>query len=150
MSTRVKRVAGANYTSINIGKLSKLGQHEFVHPKTKEVDKGRIFLGELLNSTGSELSFRELQPKTTIPFLHKHKQHEEIYIFLKGNGKFQVDDDVMNISEGSVIRVSPIGNRTLSNLSEDLMIYIVVQSTVDTLSAYTVLDGKREEGEIKL
>lgn len=150
MSESIKKQSGKHYNSVNIGQFSQLSQHEFIHPITKQVDKGRLFMGELLGSSGAELSFRELEANTVIPFLHQHMKHEEIYVFLKGHGQFQVDEDVITISEGSIIRVSPEGNRTLSNQSDMPMVYMVIQATVNTLKAYTVLDGKREEGKIKL
>lgn len=42
-----------------------------------------------------------------MPFFHSHKTNEENYIILSGVGKFQVNDDVFDIAEGSVVRVSP-------------------------------------------
>lgn len=139
-----------NYKAIDIGSLNELSQHEFIHPEFKTVDKSRLFIGELLETTGSEISFRELPPNTVIPFLHKHNKHEEIYIILKGSGQFQVDSDIFKIQEGSVVKVSAAGNRTLSNDEDFPMIYMVVQSCSNTLKAYNVKDGCRVEGEIKI
>jgi len=127
-----------------------LNQYEFIHPKTEKVDKGRLFVGEILKTTGVEISFRELAPKTTIPFLHKHFQHEEIYVFLKGKGNFQVDDDVFDVSEGSLVLVTPDGNRTLSNTLDKEMVYMVIQGTAGSLDAYNIMDVYMEQGEIKL
>ena len=141
---------GKNHKAINIGSFNHLNDHTFVHPKFHNENKGRIFIGELLGTTGAEISFRELSAKTTIPFLHKHYEHEEIYIVLKGNGKFQVDDVVFEISEGSLIRVNVDGDRTLSNTSEEPMIYMVVQAQQKSLKGYDVSDGYRTEGDIKL
>lgn len=139
-----------NYKAINIGPLDKLSKFNFLHPKFKTINKGRIFIGEILETTGSEISFRELPPKTKVPFLHKHHKHEEIYIFLKGMGEFQVDEDVFSIKEGSIVRVSTEGSRTLSNKSKKPMIYMVVQSHANTLAGYNVSDGYRGDGEVKL
>ena len=135
-----------NYKAIDIGSLSEFASYEFVHPKFKTVDKNRLFLGELLESTGSEISIRSLPPKTSIPFLHKHYEHEEIYIFLKGFGQFQVDDEVFRIREGSVVRISPDGSRTFRNDSEEAMMYMVIQAQVNCLKGYNVTDGYRAEG----
>ena len=139
-----------NCKAINLGPLNKISQYEFIHPKFNTTDKSRIFTGELLKTTGAEISFRELPPKTVIPFLHKHHKHEEIYIFLKGNGKFQVDNDVFNVSEGSMVKVNPDGDRTLSNNSDETMIYMVIQAHRGTLAGYNVSDGYRTDGKNKL
>ena len=141
---------GKNHKAINIGRLDKLNDHTFIHPLFKTETKGRLFVGELLRTTGAEISFRDLPEKTTISFLHKHHEHEEIYIVLKGYGKFQVDEDVFDIEEGSVIRVDVDGNRTLSNTSNESMIYMVIQAQRNSLKGYDVSDGYRTEGEIKI
>lgn len=141
---------GKNHKAIDIGSFEKLNDFEYIHEKLKHTLQGKLFVGEYLGSTGSEISFRDLPPNTTIPFLHKHHKHEEIYIVLKGYGKFQLDDTIFAIKEGSVIRVSPDGSRTLRNDSEESMIYMVIQSHADTLEGYTISDGYRVKGNIKL
>lgn len=146
------KIAGGNknYKAIEIGPLNQLSGFEFIHPVTKQVDRSRLFIGEILETSGAEVSFREIPPGTVIPFLHKHETHEEIYIFLRGSGRFQVDDDVFPIKEGSIVKVTLDGSRTLCNDSEESMIYMVVQSRAGTLNGYNVSDGYRIEGTIKL
>lgn len=139
---------GENYKAIDIGNLSQLSDYSFVHPRLGHTVENKLFVGELLNATGSEISFMELPAKTTISFLHKHIKHEEIYMFLKGFGQFQVDNDKFLIQEGSIVRVSPNGNRTLRNDSDVGMVYIVVQSSANSLSGYDISDGYRSDGEI--
>ncbi|MBK8806715.1 MAG: cupin domain-containing protein [Bacteroidales bacterium] len=141
---------GDNYKAINIGNLNQLSDYSFVHPKLGHTVENKLFIGELLKASGSEISFMELPAKTTINFLHKHKKHEEIYIFLKGTGQYQVDNDIFRITEGSIVRVSTNGSRTLSNDSESGMIYIVIQSTENSLTGYNISDGYRIDGEIKI
>jgi len=141
---------GTNYKAIDIGTLDNLSNYSFIHPRLGHTVESKLFVGEHLKSTGSEISFMELPSKTTVSFLHKHKKHEEIYIFLKGTGQFQVDEDVFPIKESSIIRVSPNGSRTLRNDSESGMIYMVIQSVAGSLKGYNIADGYRIEGEIKL
>ena len=141
---------GINYKAIDIGSIDKLSDYSFVHPKLGHTVENKLFIGEVLKSTGSEISFMELPSKTTVSFLHKHKKHEEIYVILKGHGQYQVDDDVFQIKEGSIVRVSPNGSRTLRNDSERGMIYMVIQSVADTLTSFNISDGYRIEGEIKI
>jgi len=141
---------GNNYKAIDIGSFDQLSEYEFIHPRLGHTVKNKLFIGEILKSTGAEISFMELPSKTTITFLHKHKKHEEIYIFLKGYGQYQVDNNVFQIKEGSIVRVSPNGSRTLRNDSENFMIYMVIQSAADTLTGYDILDGYRVDGEIKI
>ncbi len=141
---------GKNHKAIDIGSLNQLSNHSYVHKKLGHTVKSKLFVGEALNSTGSEISFMELPPETTISFLHQHKKHEETYIFLKGHGKYQVDGEVFEIKEGSIVRVAPDGSRTLRNDSGDPMVYMVVQAVEGTLTGYDIYDGFRGEGEIKI
>lgn len=141
---------GKNHTAIDIGAFDQLKNYDYIHPKLGHTVKSKLFIGELLKTTGAEISFMELPAKTTTSFLHKHEKHEEIYIFLKGHGKYQIDGEIFKISEGSIVRVAPDGSRTLSNESEDIMVYMVVQAAANTLNGYNIADGFRVEGEIKL
>ena len=141
---------GSNYKAVDIGSLNQLSDYDFVHPKLGHTVKNKLFIGEILKLTGAEISFTGLPPKTTISFLHKHKKHEEIYIFLTGHGKYQVDNNVFQINEGSIVKVSPDGSRTLRNDSENNMIYIVVQTVSGTMDGYNISDGYRIDGEIKI
>lgn len=141
---------GMNHKAINIGAIDKLSDYSFLHPKLGHTVENKIFTGEVLKSTGAEVSFMELPPKTRVDFLHQHHKHEEIYVFLHGRGQYQIDGEVISIEEGSIIRVAPDGVRGLSNTSDEKMIYLVIQSTADTLSGYDISDGYRTNGEIKL
>jgi len=76
-----------------------------------------------------------------MPFYHRHREHEELYIFLKGRGQFMVDGSVVDVQEGSVIRVAPEGVRTWRNHSQEDLYYIVIQAKAGTLQSGTIEDG---------
>lgn len=120
-----------NFTAIDFGKLDLV----------LESANGKIFLKDATKATGTEISISILPPKTDLPIFHSHKQNEETYIILKGEGKFQVDDQCFDISEGSVIRVAPAGLRGMTNTSEQQMIYIVIQSKENSIQQWTSQDG---------
>lgn len=120
-----------NFTAIDFGKLDLV----------LESANGKIFLKDATKASGTEISISVLPPKTDLPIFHSHKQNEETYIILKGEGKFQVDDQCFDISEGSVIRVAPAGLRGMTNTSEQQMIYIVVQSKENSIQQWTSQDG---------
>jgi mannose-6-phosphate isomerase-like protein (cupin superfamily) len=135
MNELKKVIDSKNFTAMNFGKLS------FV----LENANGKIFLKEQIKATGTEVSISVLPPKTDSPIFHSHKQNEETYLILSGEGKFQVDDQCFNISEGSVIRVAPAGLRGMTNTSDEQMIYIVIQSKENSLEQYTMEDGVIQE-----
>lgn len=120
-----------NFTAIDFGKLDLV----------LESANGKIFLKDATKASGTEISISILPPKTDLPIFHSHKQNEETYIILKGEGKFQVDDQCFDISVGSVIRVAPAGLRGMTNTSEQQMIYIVIQSKENSIQQWTSQDG---------
>jgi mannose-6-phosphate isomerase-like protein (cupin superfamily) len=99
---------GINHCAIDLGIFDQLMEYSYLHPKRHQEIKGKQFVGEVLKSTGAEISFSILPPHTEIPFMHQHMLHEEIYVFLKGSGQFQVDESVFDVSEGSVIAYHPM------------------------------------------
>ncbi len=142
----VKKVSeNNNYTAVNIGCLDQLDEHSLIHPVSKQEVKGKVFLKEATQSTGTEISFQILPPHTELPYFHIHKQNEETYIILKGSGDFQVDHDCFPISEGSVVRVAPDGKRGLRNSSDQPIVYMVIQSKEKSLEQYSTEDGERVE-----
>ena len=128
----VKKVAAdKNFTAVNLGELSLLS----------ETANGKVFLKEMTNATGTEISLSVLPAKTDLPIFHAHKQNEETYLILSGAGKFQVDNQCFDISEGSVVRVAPAAVRGMTNTSDEQMIYIVIQSKEGSLDQYSMGDG---------
>ena len=61
-------------------------------------------------------------------YWHKHSQVEELYIFINGKGQMGLDDDCVDVSAGSVVRVSPgtwINWRCDPNSTEELRWFCV-------------------------
>jgi mannose-6-phosphate isomerase-like protein (cupin superfamily) len=133
---------GPNFTAVDLGPLTQLDQYRFKHPALpREVD-GKIFLNQLLGLTSCEISVNKLPARTSMPFYHTHRLNEEVYIFLKGVGEFQLDGKVLPIREGTVIRVAQEGERCWRNTSEtDDLYYIVVQARAGTYEGHAVADG---------
>jgi len=49
---------GTNYSAIDIGEFDNLMDHSYLHPKLKQEVKGKVFIGEILKSTGVEILFQ--------------------------------------------------------------------------------------------
>lgn len=138
---QIEQVASAaNYSAINVGKLSELS--EYVLELAPEVKiPGKVFGGAALGATGGEFSFQVFQPNTETGFLHTHKQHEELYFFLSGNGEFQVDGQVFPVEEGSVVRVAPEGRRSVRNNGTSPLVMLCVQYRGGTFTSEDATDG---------
>lgn len=103
--------------------------------------EGKQFVKDATGATSCEISFGTLPTGAAVPFFHCHKANEENYIILSGAGKFQVDDQVFDVTEGSVIRVSTDCDRNLKCTSESPMTYICIQATEGSLGACTADDA---------
>lgn len=116
---------GKNFTAVSVGKLNEI--KDYVLPMGDIEIPGKVFVGQALQATGSELSFQVLVPNQDSGFLHTHKTHEELYLILKGEGEYQVDGEIFSVSEGSIIRVAPDGKRALKNTGKDEMLMLCIQ-----------------------
>ncbi|PIN28753.1 cupin domain-containing protein [Prevotella intermedia] len=116
---------GKNFTAVSVGKLNEI--KNYVLPMGDIEIPGKVFVGQALQATGSELSFQVLVPNQDSGFLHTHKTHEELYLILKGEGEYQVDGEIFSVSEGSIIRVAPNGKRALKNTGKDEMLMLCIQ-----------------------
>ncbi|MGE5650895.1 MAG: cupin domain-containing protein [Bacillota bacterium] len=135
-------VTGRNFSSAQVGALSDLDRYQFFHPLGKGRGfPGKLFLKEALGMNGMEVSLNKLPAGQGVPFYHQHRTHEELYIFLRGRGQFQVDGQVLDVCEGTVIRIAPDGVRTWRNHSEEDLYYIVVQARAGSMEASAIDDG---------
>ena len=117
--------SGKNFTAVNVGKLSDI--KDYVLPFGDIEIPGKVFVGQALQATGSELSFQTLVPGQDSGFLHSHKTHEELYFILRGQGEYQVAGEVFPVTEGSIVRVAPEGKRALKNTGNDEMLMLCIQ-----------------------
>lgn len=135
---------GKNFKAVSVGKVSEIIEHEL--PMGPDfILKGKVFVGQAVGATGSELSFQTLVPGQDSGFLHTHKTHEELYIILKGEGRYQVDNDIFPVSEGTIIRVAPNGKRALENTGRDNLTMLCIQYKAD---AFTEADSPMTDGVI--
>jgi len=138
-----------NYTAVDLGDLKSLMDYSLVHPVNKKLIEGKVFLKDATQSTGTEISFNSLPPRSEQPYFHIHRKNEETYIIISGFGFFQVDEDCFSIKEGSIVRVAPQGKRGIRNSSDETMVYMVIQSRENSLEEHTTADGERVPVEPK-
>ena len=125
--------SGDKYTHTTVGELNSV--------------EGKLFVKESTGATSCEISFGTLTTGAAVPFFHSHKANEENYIILSGSGRFQVNDEAFDITEGSVIRVSTNCDRNIKCTSETPMTYICIQAKEGSLDGYTMTDAEITERE---
>ena len=129
-----------NFTAVDFGKLSDIKDYVLTLSPEMKIP-GKVFGGQSVNATGGEFSFQSFAPGQETGFLHTHKNHEELYFFLSGKGEFQVDGKVFPIGEGSVVRVSPSGKRSVRNNGTEPLLMLCVQYRGNTFTAEDAADG---------
>lgn len=140
---------GQNYTAINVGKLNDLEKHVFHLRDGKSTFNGKVFIGKAANMTGCEISYTLLNPGVSEPFFHLHHQHEEVYFIVSGSGEYQVDNNIFNVSEGSVVRVGVGASHCMKNTGNVPLIYICVQTTENSYKNDIPNEGEITQTEPK-
>lgn len=103
------------------------------------------FLKEEMGLHGMEVSLNCMLPGQAMPFVHRHKNNEELYIFLTGNGEFQADGDIVQIEPGTCIRCTPDVCRAWRNTGDTEMQFIVIQSPFEPMETANIQDGETVE-----
>ena len=120
-----------NFKNVQIGKLEEL---------SKNYENGKAFLHDLLGLTGCEISVSSMPAGIKLPFNHKHKQNEEIYIFLNGEGTMTLDNETIEVKEGSCVKVLPNAIRTMESKTD--LEYICVQAKTNSLEQFGFGDAE--------
>ena len=113
----------ANYTKTTIGKES------------------RIELHEKLSLTGAEISLNKLPAGANVPFVHSHKENEEIYGILSGKGKAIIDGEEISLSTGDWLKIAPAAKRQFFASDISGITYICIQVKENSLEHFTAEDA---------
>jgi mannose-6-phosphate isomerase-like protein (cupin superfamily) len=134
----LEAVKSKNFARTDVGEFSKLGQ---------DPERAKQFLRDVLGLTGMEVSVTHYGPDAKAPFFHSHKQNEELYIVVKGCGQMQLDDDVVELKEGTFVRVLPQTSRSIKANLESELVFLCIQAKNGSLEQCNRADGVRERTE---
>ncbi len=59
------------------------------------------------------ISYQRLAPNFRLPFGHRHKQQEEIYVLVSGSARIKLDDEVIDLRQWDAVRVPKDTMRSL-------------------------------------
>ena len=121
-----------NYKTAELGKI-----HDLINQ-----ENGKVFLHDVLDLTGCEISVNAAGKGFKVPFNHKNKQNEEVYIILKGEGIITVDGTAINVKEGSVVKILPQASRTIENTADEEFQFICVQAKTNSLEQFGLGDAE--------
>ena len=103
------------------------------YAKTNIGNEGRVELHEVLGLTGAEVSVNKLPAGAGVPFVHAHKDNEEIYGVLEGGGSATID--------GEGIELAPAAHRQFRAASDSGITYVCIQVKQGSLDAFTADDA---------
>ncbi len=109
--------------------------------KTHVTGGARTELHDALELTGAEISVNELPAGACVPFVHAHRQNEEIYAILDGAGRMTLDGETVELQAGDWVRVSPAAKRQIFASPEVGIRYLCIQVKAGSLGGYTAADA---------
>jgi mannose-6-phosphate isomerase-like protein (cupin superfamily) len=68
--------------------------------------EARFAHGEL-DAEQTGVSLQLVKPGKRHAFAHRHKQAEEVYVVLSGNGRVKLDDEIVEVGAMDAIRIAP-------------------------------------------
>ena len=113
----------SNYSKISVGQGSRTELHD------------------ALSLTGAEVSVNNLPAGAGVPFVHSHKQNEEIYVVLSGRGKAVIDGETVELAAGDWLRLSPAAKRQFSAAADSAISFACIQVKENSLEEYTAADA---------
>ena len=113
----------ANYTKTNIG------------------NEARVELHDQLALTGAEVSVNQLPAGAGVPFVHSHKNNEEIYGILAGAGTAVIDGEEVALTAGDWLRIAPAAKRQFSAAADAGITYVCIQVKEHSLGGFTADDA---------
>ncbi len=109
--------------------------------KTSVGDEARTELHETLGLTGAEVSINNLPAGAGVPFVHAHKDNEEVYGVLAGRGSATIDGEDIELAAGDWMRVAPAAKRQFRAAADEGISFVCIQVKEGSLGAFTADDA---------
>jgi uncharacterized cupin superfamily protein len=90
----------ADYTVVNLKEVEDQAPNFGLSPQL-EARMARVALG--LENSG--VSYQRLAPNFRVPFGHKHRNQEEIYVLVGGSARIKLEDEVADLKPFDAVRV---------------------------------------------
>ena len=113
--------------------------------KVSVAQDARTELHDKLSLTGAEVSVNNLPAGACVPFVHSHKNNEEIYVVLAGKGKAVVDGETVELEAGDWVKIAPAAKRQFFAADDSAISFACIQVKANSLEGYTADDAVIEE-----
>ena len=90
----------SNYAIVNLKELedSAAGQAAGIEARFARKHLGSEHIG---------VTYLRYEPSVRSPMAHSHREQEEVYVVMRGAGKVRLGDEVRDVRQWDVVRVSP-------------------------------------------
>ncbi len=105
-------------------------------------NESKVELHDQLGLTGAEVSINTLPAGASVPFVHSHKENEEIYGIIAGKGKVVIDGEDVALSAGDWVKIEPKAKRQFFASVDSSITYICIQVKEKSLKNYTRTDAQ--------
>ena len=90
----------AGYTILNVKEVEDQAPKFGLSPNLEA-----RFAREPLGSQHSGLGYERLAPNFRVPFGHKHREQEEVYVLVSGSARVKVEDEVLELEQWDALLV---------------------------------------------
>jgi quercetin dioxygenase-like cupin family protein len=63
--------------------------------------------------------------------IHQHKECEQTYLFLEGEGEVTIDGSVQRLKKGGIVYIPRLTDHAVKNVGDSELVYIVVETYPD-------------------
>jgi mannose-6-phosphate isomerase-like protein (cupin superfamily) len=90
----------ARYTKLNFEDIEDSAKRFGLSPGLEARFGGRPLESEIV-----AVSRETLAPGFRVPFGHMHRDQEEIYVVLRGSGRIKIEDEILDLRQGDIVRL---------------------------------------------
>ena len=109
--------------------------------KVSVAQDARTELHDKLSLTGAEVSVNNLLAGACVPFVHSHKNNEEIYVVLAGKGQAVIDGETVELAAGDWVKIAPAAKRQFFAADDSAISFACIQVKANSLEGYTADDA---------
>ena len=91
----------ADYTKVNLKEDVEDQAPNFGLSPNLEARMARV----PLEMEHSGVSYQRLAPNYRVPFAHRHKTQEEVYVLVSGSARMKLEDDIVDLKPWDAVRV---------------------------------------------
>jgi mannose-6-phosphate isomerase-like protein (cupin superfamily) len=111
----------AGYTVQNLKEVQNQGENFGLNPDEMQLRMAK----DPLECENAGVSYLRLGPGYRMPFGHRHKEQEEIYVLVNGSARMKVEDEIVDMQPLTAVRVAPETMRNLEGGSEGADLIVI-------------------------